>query len=49
MMAEIVYNPCGERDARVLFRIDSAGFLQCRQCCLEWVHLLLDVEGVRAL
>jgi SAM-dependent methyltransferase len=48
-MSEIVCNLCGAQDARVLFRKDSADFLQCRQCGLEWVHPLPDMEEMRKL
>ena len=48
-MADIVCNLCGASDARVLFRKDSTDFMQCRQCGLEWVHPLPDMDRMREL
>jgi SAM-dependent methyltransferase len=48
-MSEIVCNLCGSRDARVLFRKDSTDFFRCRQCGLEWIHPLPDMEKMREL
>ncbi len=48
-MSEITCNLCGAHDARVLFRKDSTDFLQCRQCGLEWVHPLPDMDEMREL
>ena len=48
-MSEITCNLCGAHDARVLFRKESTDFLQCRQCGLEWVHPLPDMEKMREL
>jgi SAM-dependent methyltransferase len=48
-MSEITCNLCGAHDARVLFRKDSTDFLQCRQCGLEWVHPLPDMDKMREL
>ena len=45
----MVCNLCGAHDARVLFRKDSIDFMQCRQCGLEWVHPLPDMEEMREL
>ena len=48
-MSEITCKLCGAHHARVLFRKDSTDFLQCRQCGLEWVHPLPDMEEMREL
>jgi SAM-dependent methyltransferase len=48
-MPDVACNLCGAKDARTLFRKDSVGFLQCRQCGLEWVHPLPDMEKMRQL
>ncbi|MGD8472700.1 MAG: class I SAM-dependent methyltransferase [Anaerolineae bacterium] len=48
-MSDIACNLCGTRDARVMFRKDSVDFLQCRECGLEWVHPLPDMEKMREL
>ncbi len=48
-MSEPVCNLCGANGARVLFRKNSTGFLQCRQCGLEWVHPLPAMAKMREL
>jgi 2-polyprenyl-3-methyl-5-hydroxy-6-metoxy-1,4-benzoquinol methylase len=48
-MSEPICNLCGASDARVLFRKNTTGFLQCRQCGLEWVHPLPDMAKMREL
>lgn len=48
-MSEIVCNLCGASDARVLFRKDATDFVQCRQCGLEWIHPLPDMDKMREL
>ena len=42
-------NLCGSQDARILFHKNGTDFLQCRQCRLEWVHPLPDMEEMREL
>jgi len=48
-MHDVSCDLCGAQDARVLFRKDDTDFLQCRQCGLEWVHPLPDIDKMRQL
>ena len=48
-MPETICNLCGANDARVMFHRRGIDFMQCRQCGLEWVHPLPDMERLREL
>jgi 2-polyprenyl-3-methyl-5-hydroxy-6-metoxy-1,4-benzoquinol methylase len=48
-MQETTCNLCGAKDARVMFHKRGHDFMQCRQCGLEWVHPLPDMEKLREL
>jgi SAM-dependent methyltransferase len=48
-MSDLICNLCGASDARLLFCKDSSDFWRCRQCGLEWVHPLPDMERMRQL
>lgn len=48
-MPDVNCDLCGSHDARVLFRKGDTDFLQCRQCGLEWVHPLPDMDKMRQL